>query len=271
MTFGSIFILAATAFNPLTEQPFTFAGRITDFAHVGYDADQKVEIRAKTQDGKLIAKTTTATGGNTAYNYVLYIPVSTSEAEGHVTAGTPLVFEFVDPDGTVYTGLVTGADAVVGASGDIRKLNLALASDEDGDGIPDEYVESLAYLMWINGKTSYDPGADWDGDGVSNRDEYVAGTNPFDATDKLSILKMAVEAGFEDYYKLKFLVNPGRSYSAETAFGLKSAEWRQASFVDAGDGDEKERINTAENEIGYREIFVLKESVMQQFWRLKVE
>ena len=263
--------LVLAALSPLVEQPFTFAGRITDYAHIGYDADQKVEIRAKTEDGKLVARTTTVTGGGSSYNYVLYIPVATAAADGHVTAGTHLVFEFVDPDGTVYTGLVTGADAAVGESGGLRELNLALATDADGDGIPDEYVESLAYLMWVYGKDGYDPDADWDGDGVSNRDEYVAGTNPFDGTDRLSIVRMAADIELEDCYRLTFPVTAGRSYSAVTAFSLQPAVWTPVSFIDPVDGTAKDFINTAADEVGYREILVLKESVTRQFWRLKAE
>ena len=58
-------LLLGAAMNPIILPPFTFAGRITDYAHCAYDEDLKVEIRAKTADGTLVAKTTTATGGRT--------------------------------------------------------------------------------------------------------------------------------------------------------------------------------------------------------------
>ena len=53
--------------------------------------------------------------------------------------------------------------------------------------VPEDYIEGISYLMAFNGKTGYDPFADWDGDGFSNYAEYVAGTNPFDASDLLRI------------------------------------------------------------------------------------
>ena len=272
MIIAMMLLLGVTAANPLMLPPFTFAGRITDYAHCAYDADQKVEIRAKTADGRLLAKTTTATGGKSAYNYVLEIPTATKTMDGYVTPGTQLVFEFADPDGVIYERLVTAGDATVGDPGGLRELDIALARDEDGDGIPDEYVDWLGYLMWLNGKDAYEPDADWDGDGASNRAEYVAGTNPFDPTDRLSVREMAEEKGYEGYLKFTFLANQGRSYTVDTAEALKDADWRQTVFVDGEDGAEKSRINTSSSKAAaYRAIYVLKENLKQQFWKLKVE
>lgn len=264
--------LALAATSPILLPAFTFAGRVTDYAHIGYDADQSVEIRAKDEKGILVAKTKTATGGSTAYNFVLDIPLLSAAVDGCVTPGTKLVFEFVDPDGGVYTGLVTDGDSQVGSPGGFRELNIALATDSDGDGIPDEYVDALGYLMWINGKELYEPDADWDADGVNNRAEYVAGTNPFDPKDKLSIRKMAEEKGYEGYLKFSFLANQGRSYSVDTAEDLKNSTWRQTVFIDAEDGTEKNHLNMSPAKAAaYRSIYVLKENVKQQFWKLKVE
>lgn len=275
---GTILLIGATL-NPLILPPFTFAGRVTDYAHCAYDQDQKVEIRAKTTDGKLIAKTTTATGGKSAYNYVLEIPLASAAVQGYVRSEDRLVFEFADPDGVVYERLVSADDAKVGNPGELRELNIALAKDENGDGIPDEYVDWLAYLMWRNGKAEYDPDADWDEDGANNRAEYVAGTNPFDPTDRLSVREMAEEKGYEGYLKFTFLANQGRSYTVDTTERLENGKlraenggWRPAKFIDAEDGAEKGRLNTSSTKAAdYRVIYVLKENLQQQFWKLKVE
>ena len=264
--------LSPAATNPILLPAFTFAGRVTDYAHIGYDADQCVEIRARDERGTLVAKTKTATGGSTAYNFVLDIPLASTAVDGCMIPGTKLFFEFVDPDGKIFTGLVTEGDSVVGQPGGLRELNIALATDADGDGIPDEYVETLAYLMWLNGKESYEPDADWDADGASNRAEYIAGTNPFDPKDKLSVRTMAEEKGYEGYLKFSFLANQGRSYSVDTADVLKDAAWRQTVFIDADDGAEKSHLNMASSKAAaYRAIYVRKENVKQQFWKLKVE
>ena len=272
MIISMMLMLGAAATTPIVLPTFTFAGRVTDYAHIGYDADQNVEIRAKDEKGALVAKTKTSTGGNTAYNFALDIPLASEPAGGYVTPGTKLVFEFVDPDGKIYTGLVAEGDSSVGRPGGIRELKIALATDADGDGIPDEYVDTLGYLMWINEKESYDPNADWDGDGASNRDEYVAGTNPFDPKDRLSVREMAEEKGYEDYLKFSFLANQGRSYSVDTADDLKDPAWRQTVFIDADDGTEKSHLNVSPTKAAaYRAVYVRKENVKQQFWKLKVE
>ena len=260
--------------DPMPLPPFTFAGRVSDYAHVAYDADQKVEIRVYDEQGSLLAKGQTFTSGRTAYNFSVDVPVSDQPALGCAVAGkTKVTIDFVDPDGQVFHGLVSEGDSVVGLPGELKRLSVALGTDADGDGVADEYVEALAYLMWKNKKSEYVAGADWDGDGQSNFAEYVAGTNPFDSTDTFSIRQMAVDEGFENYLKFTFLANQGRSYTVDTTEALEpeKANWHETSFKMVGDGEELTRINTSGTETGYKVIYVLKENLKQQFWKLKVE
>ena len=264
---------SAAVQQPLELPPFTFAGRIVDYAHIAYDADTVVEVRVKTKDGTLLAKTKTATHGNTAFNYSVDIPIATQAIARHVKVGDQVVFEFVDPDGRIYAGIVADGDATIGNTGDYRKVNVILATDADGDGVADEYVETLAYEMWLNDKTVYEPDADWDGDGQSNRDEYVAGTNPFDATDKFSVLEMATKDGFKDYYSFKVLVSQGRSYTVSTTDKLAqdATEWTTGTFSVADPtADLQTRLSTGVTEMGYRIIFVKKDGP-SRFWKLQVE
>ena len=257
--------------QPLELPPFTFAGRIVDYAHVAYDADTIVEVRVKAKDGTLLGKTTTATYGNTAFNYSVDIPIATQAIARRVKTGDRVDFEFVDPDGRIYSGLVTEGDATIGKIGDYRKVNVILASDADGDGVADEYVETLAYEMWKNGIETYDPNADYDGDGQSNRDEYIAGTSPFDATDKFSVYEMATKDGFEDYLSFKVLVSQGRTYTVSTTDKLDATEWTTGTFSVADpSADLQTRLSTGVTEMGYRIIFVKKDGATR-FWKLQVE
>ena len=57
---SSVLVLAASAALKLTHDPmplpqFTFAGRVCDYAHVAYDADQKVEIWVYDGQGNILA------------------------------------------------------------------------------------------------------------------------------------------------------------------------------------------------------------------------
>ena len=119
---GTMLLLAALTHNPMPLPSFSFAGRVTDYAHIGYDADQKVEVRVKAKDGTLLAKSVTATSGKTGYNFVVDVPVSDTPATGCVTPGTQVDIEFVDPDGVIYKGLVAAGDAVIGKPFDMESL-----------------------------------------------------------------------------------------------------------------------------------------------------
>lgn len=257
------------AATPMALAPFTFAGRVTDYAHIAFDADQRVEIRVLTTNGTLVAKSFTTTGASSSYNFVVDVPVASASAAGFVTPGTQVAFEFVDPDGKVFTGIVPPEEAVVGESGGFKRLTIILATDADHDGVADEYVDALAYLMWKYGvEGPYDPAKDYDGDGVDNYHEYCAGTNPFDATDRFNIRQMAAEDG--DAYRLRFLANQGRSYTVETATDLSKGDWKKTTFTTPGDDTEKSVLNTGGTETGFRDVEVLKQGD-QRFWRMKVQ
>jgi len=265
--------LASAALPPVEMPAFVFAGRIVDYAHIAFDSETVVEVRVKTKGGTLLAKTTTATSGLSSYNYVINVPIATQAAAGHVKVGDEVVFEFVDPDGVVYAGLVPSNQARVGRPGQRAKVDVILASDSDHDGVADEYVETLEYLMWRNKISTYDANADYDGDGVSNYAEYVAGTNPFDKTDKFSVREMAVESGFDDYVAIKVLVSQGRTYTVSSTGSLdrKLLDWSPAEFS-VGDPSAalRGRLSTGPSETGYRIIYLKKEGP-SRFWKMNVE
>lgn len=270
LSFVSCVLVGATL--PVAFVPFTFAGRITDYAHIAYDADSVVEIRLKNEDGDLLAKATTKTSGGTSYNYVLPVPVSTQPMSGYATVGETVTFEFVDPYGRIYRGLVSVDDAVIGNPGTVKTLDVILATDSDKDGVADEYVESIEYWMWINNiEGPYNPNADYDGDGQSNYAEYVAGTNPCDKLDRFSVRQMALEQGIEGYVRLRVPVTQGRSYSVVGTPNLENPDWKPTAFTqDAGKAPNEMYLNTGAAEVGYRTIFVKKDGP-SHFYRVKVE
>ena len=252
--------------------PFTFAGRVVDYAHVAYDADSSVEIRLKDADGALLAKTTTATSGQTAYNYVLYVPVTTVKTPRYACVGESVTFEFVDPSGTVYTGLVPANDAVVGKSGEVKRLDVVLATDSDGDGVADEYLESVEYWMELAGvEGPYDPTKDYDGDGRTNYEEYLAGTNPCDANDCFSVRQITSEEAADGYVALRVSVADGRTYSVRHTGSLSNPNWQLATFAeDAASEPSESYFTTGKTEKGERIIFVKKDGP-QHFYKVDLE
>lgn len=84
-------------------------------------------------------------------------------------------------------------------------------ADADTDGIPDSW-ESLHGLN----PTLADASADPDGDGASNRAEYLAGTDPFSAASRLR----ARSSLLENSVRLDWSSVPGRSYVIEESKDL---------------------------------------------------
>jgi hypothetical protein len=99
-----------------------------------------------------------------------------------------------------------------------------LAGDADGNGLPDDW-EILHF-----GAVGVDPSADADGDGASNRSEYIAGTDPRDAS---SVFR---SENWRDGSQMILRVPTvtGRRYRLMGSDNLSSGSWTE---IDAIDGD----------------------------------
>jgi Subtilase family/Immunoglobulin domain/Bacterial TSP3 repeat/Immunoglobulin I-set domain len=87
---------------------------------------------------------------------------------------------------------------------------LTVLPDVNGDGLPD--VLNALPPPWTN--TMGNAESDFDGDGLSNREEYIAGTNPTNAQSRLELLATGVTNGVT---WLRFLAMSNRTYSVERA------------------------------------------------------
>ncbi|HWD18502.1 MAG TPA: hypothetical protein VHB20_04430 [Verrucomicrobiae bacterium] len=113
---------------------------------------------------------------------------------------------------TVQNGLVTAS---------------ARTASSWGDGIPD--VWRLQHFGTIADPTSY-PTFDADGDGQSNWQEYVAGTDPLDAT---SVFKLQSAAG--SAFALQWPSVSGKHYIVQSSSSPDAANWTNVS-TNAGTG-----------------------------------
>jgi len=86
----------------------------------------------------------------------------------------------------------------------------AMTVDTDLDGLPDEW-ELANGLDPEDANDINGPLGDPDGDGQSNLQEYVAGTNPLDAQSRLKIDSIAVTSGIT----LSFLAASNRTYTVQ--------------------------------------------------------
>ncbi len=256
--------------------PYTYVGRVVDSTYAAFDGDNAVQLRLKDLSGKLLAKCTTYSSSTSPYNYRLDVPMSSAPASGCATNGQLVVVEVIDSMGSTWTGLIPPSKSRIGRAGGLCRCNIVVAEDDNGNGVADDYEDYMYWKMWENGiDGEFDPDADYDGDGQSNFAEYVAGTDPFDAADKLGFTMLARDpADDEEVFRLTFLASAGRVYRVRESATLgKGAEWQEGSFkVDPNVDATVKRLATGSNEEGYRTIYIMrKKGATSGFYRLDVE
>jgi hypothetical protein len=108
---------------------------------------------------------------------------------------------------------------------------LTLGVDRDGDGLPDAWEESQLYqggiLPGANGwdLSLIDRAGDFDRDGKSNFEEYLAGTYAADAS---SVMGLQIKEKLAEAVRLEFYTIYGKSYTLQSSPDLKV--WSDASF-----------------------------------------
>lgn len=105
---------------------------------------------------------------------------------------------------------------IAGAGGNGRRL---LAADRDGDGLPDDWERQHG----LNPELAGDAILDLDGDGMANRDEYIAGTDPGSASSRLSVEALRTSEG---RVRLEFGVVSGRRYRLEQRESWSGESWK---------------------------------------------
>ena len=100
-----------------------------------------------------------------------------------------------------------------------RPAVITMVSDRDHDGLPDDY--EIASRLDPDDPT--DANKDADGDGMTNRQEYLAGTDPRDATSYLKIQRISSgPAGTA----LEFATASNKTYSVQSRDAVEGAGWR---------------------------------------------
>ena len=169
-------------------------------------------------------------------NYRLHVPVdsgSTADLYKPSALNPSVPFRIrVRIGNQVYLPIeMSGTSKLVASPGATTRLDLTLGIDSDGDGLPDAWEQALIAARGGNGSLAdIGPKDDTDGDGLSNLQEYVAGTYAFDPADGFA-LKLVSTAGGRSV--LEFTAIRGRSYSIQTS--ADAVVWTPIAFSISGD------------------------------------
>jgi hypothetical protein len=110
------------------------------------------------------------------------------------------------------------------SAGNSPNVLLTVLADFDHDGVADIWETQYGFST----NNAADASLDFDGDGMSNRDEYIAGTNP---TNALSVLKVVFSPS--SALQLNFIAESNISYTVQWQTNLSAMAWKNLTNITA--------------------------------------
>ncbi len=167
-------------------------------------------------------------------NFALYVHLddgrtSIPYSKRAVHSGELVSIVVRDPEG-LKTIMENEKVPTVGQPGDLVLINVTAATDINRDGLPDLWEQEL--IAWSDGRlhslSDVHPDDDFDSDGMTNLQEYRAGTFAFLDYDYLRVEQY--ERTPNNRLRLNFLSVAGKVYSVSCAANLARPEWQPCPF-----------------------------------------
>jgi len=253
-------------------------GTLKDWRNKVLTSSAAVTVQAVSTNGSVIASTVVADPTDDGYNFLLEIPLSTKATDSTAAVGDELNCVLIQDSGlslAVEPIVVGEADTVSSASlAFVHTQDYTSADDPDTTvHVPAEYIDTIAPWMEayeIEGE--YDPFADYDHDGASNYNEYRAGTNPFDSSDKLLITAYAASRNAP--HAISFEYAGGHIYGVATTLSLTNPQWATQPVRNSETGAEHDQVmpSADEEDVGLATIYVVPaEGAASQFFRVETK
>lgn len=250
-------------------------GTLKDWQNKVLTSSAAVTVQAVSTNGSVIASTKVADPSADGYNFLLQIPLSSKATDSTAAVGDTLNCVIVQG-----TELSLAADPIpVGDANTVSNVCLAFVNTKSytKDGttvhVAQEYIDAIgSWMEALEIEGDYDPFADYDQDGASNYAEYCAGTNPFDASDKLAITAYAAPRNAP--HAISFEYVGGHVYGVETTLSLTNPEWAVQKVKKTETDAEQAQVmpSADEEDVGMATIYVVPaEGATSQFFKLEAK
>jgi len=197
-------------------------------------------VKDDAHDGDAYATCAVGDSGMAGMNYRLSLEIDSSGPRRPyaVVAGTPMFVKATR--GGKVEELSSAAKFVTPAQGTKQRIDHSFGTDADADGLPDDWEEWVLDMADKDSSPSaiaaFRPGDDADGDGMTNLQEFLMGTNPFLETDLFKIESAELVPGMQRA-RIVFTTTVGRKYRVLMSESLSSALWTPVATTRTAGGD----------------------------------
>lgn len=236
-----ILLVALCTFCPGALWAFPPAPHYTLFGLVRDQVGQRLGVEGASlvllKGGVEIGRTPITTG-QLDRNYELRIRIDANRSGASLYSERAVAAEgafslLVEMNGSRFYPIEVAGELSAGKGGERVRLDLNLGEDTDGDGLPDIWEQWQLYQAGFfpdgDGRwdlSLIDRNGDFDGDGVDNHREYVAGTFAGDATEKFDLtIREKTAAGV----RFEFYAITGKTYTIERS--ADGVTWTRVPFA----------------------------------------